>query len=265
MSAIPLPERRPRWVRMPGAALLGLVGELGGAARTALALARAMAAGVDGVDFMRALASFGLGTLMVAALTAAFTGGMLVVQSGLYVRELGATELVGWGSGYTMLREVGPVLLALVFAGRVGSRNAAELAAMGVTDQLAALSALGVEPVRAVAAPRALAIIVSLLALIFVADVVALGGGAIAAKLLLDVSPGEFLRSAQAHLSVIDVINGVVKCAAFSVVIAVISTREGLAARGGATEVGRAAARAVARSAITVIVVDLLITASPLP
>ena len=115
-----------------------------------------------------------LGSLLVLASTAALVGGILVVQAGLYVRRFGVQELVGWFVGFGVLREVGPLVAGLVFSGRVGSRNAAEIAAMVTRDQFEGLRSIGIDVVPVVIAPRAAAMIFSLVSLYFVGSVVSI-------------------------------------------------------------------------------------------
>ena len=88
-------------------------------------------------------------------LTAFFAGGLMVIQSGLFVRSFGAYGLLGFGAGYATLREIGPILIGLMFSGRVGANNAAELGTMTVTEQLDGLRALAIEPDRASSSCRA--------------------------------------------------------------------------------------------------------------
>ena len=88
----------------------------------------------------------GVDSLPIVILTAFFTGGIMVIQSGIFVKRFGAYGLLGFGAGYATLREVGPILIGLMFSGRVGSNNAAELGTMTVTEQLDGLRALAIDP-----------------------------------------------------------------------------------------------------------------------
>jgi phospholipid/cholesterol/gamma-HCH transport system permease protein len=241
-----------------GAGLLSFVRELGG---TALLTQRTFAAAVRERPspklFLSSLDRFGAASLPVLALTALLTGGILVIQSGLVVRRFGIQTLVGWGVGYGVLRQIGPLLSGLLFNGRVGSRNAAELAAMQSREQLAGLRAMGVDPLAAVVAPRAVAMVVALVALGVVSSAIAIGGGVVTAWALLGIEPGVFLRSLQAHVTLADVGANAVKVFVFGVAVAAVSCRCGLSAEGGAAGVGTAAARSVVRAALAIIVLDL--------
>jgi phospholipid/cholesterol/gamma-HCH transport system permease protein len=204
--------------------------------------------------------AFGVGSLPVLASTAALVGGILVVQVGLYVKRFGVQELVGWFVGFGVLREVGPLVAGLVFSGRVGSRNAAEIAAMSTRDQLEGLRAIGIDVVPVVVAPRAVAMAFSLVCLYFVGAVVSVTTAAGAAWLLLNVDGSQFQRSFFARTDVNDLWTGMAKSVAFASAVALISCRAGVSARGGATAVGDAAKKAVVRAAFAIVVLDLCVS-----
>ena len=115
----------------------------------------------------------------IVVLTAFFAGGLMTLQTGPFVKKFGATALAGWGAGYAVLREIGPILIALMFSGRVGANNTAELATMTVTEQLDGLRALAIDPVRFLVVPRVIAMIVMLVALTVIGDLVALLGASV--------------------------------------------------------------------------------------
>ncbi len=211
-------------------------------------------------EALRQGSHFGVGSLTVLTSTAALVGGILVVQSGLYVRRYGIQELVGWTVGFGILRLAGPLVAGLVFSGRVGSRNAAEIAAMSTRDQLEGLRAMGIDLVPAVIAPRAVAMAVSLVLLYFIGAAVSILTAAGTASALLNIDWPQFERSFLARTQVADVVVGVSKSAAFAAAVALISCRSGLAARGGATAVGDAAKSAVVRGAFAIVVLDLLVS-----
>lgn len=244
-----------------GASALGFVREIGA---TAVLLWRVLVAAVRERPSPRlvllGLGHFGAESLPVLAVTALLTGGILVVQSGLIVQRFGVQALVGWGVGYGVLRQIGPLLSGLLFNGRVGSRNAAELAAMQTREQLVGLRAMGVDPLAAVVAPRAVAMVVALVALGLASSAVAIGGGIAVAWAMLGIEPGVFLRSFQAHVTLADLGANVAKAFVFGVAIAAVSCRCGLEAHGGAQAVGSAAAKSVVRAALAIIVLDLIVS-----
>jgi phospholipid/cholesterol/gamma-HCH transport system permease protein len=203
---------------------------------------------------------FGVGSIVVLGSTSALVGAILVVQAGLYVRRFGIQELVGWTVGFGILRLAGPLVAGLVFSGRVGSRNAAEIAAMSTRDQLEGLRAIGVDVVPTVIAPRAAAMAVSLVLLYFIGSVISILTAAASASFLLNIDWPQFERSFLARTQVSDVLTGVAKVTAFALAVALISCRSGLAARGGATGVGDAAKNAVVRGAFAIVVLDLVVS-----
>jgi phospholipid/cholesterol/gamma-HCH transport system permease protein len=210
-------------------------------------------------EMLRQTRAFGVGSLLVLGSTAALVGGILVVQAGLYVRRFGIQELVGWFAGFGILRDVGPLVAGLVFSGRVGSRNAAELASMATRDQLEGLRAIGLDTVRTVVAPRALAMLVSLVGLYFLGSFISIATAALSARLLLGIDGAQFLRSFLERTNLADLGSGALKSVLFAMAVALVSCRAGLLARGGAAAVGDAAKQAVVRGALAIVVLDLAV------
>jgi phospholipid/cholesterol/gamma-HCH transport system permease protein len=111
------------------------------------------------------------------------------------VKRFGATSMVGWGAGYAVLREIGPILIGLMFSGRVGSNNTAELGTMTVTEQIDGLRALAINPIPYLVAPRVLAMMIMLFLLTIIGDLVAISGAALFGKVMLQVELGVFYQS----------------------------------------------------------------------
>lgn len=247
-------------VRVVGRTVLGEVRELGA---MLLMFARSMHAlltlRLGARETLRQAYSFGVGSLPVLAATSALVGGILVVQAGLYVTRFGVHELVGWFVGFGVLREVGPLVAGLTFSGRVGSRNAAEIASMSTRDQLEGLRALGVDVLPVVVAPRGAAMAFSLFTLYLLGSVISIATAALASWVLLDIDGYQFLRSFHERTALEDLVVGSVKSVAFSIAVALISCRAGVQARGGAQAVGEAAKRAVVRAAFAIVVLDLVV------
>ncbi len=243
-----------------GRATLDGLAELGAVLMLALRCARAaITRRMEWREALRQANHFGVGSLLVLASTAAMVGGIIVIQAGLYVGRFGVQELVGWFVGFGVLREVGPLIAGLVFSGRVGSRNAAEIAAMATRDQLEGLRSIGIDVVPVVIAPRAAAMAFSLMALYFVGSVISIATAAGVSDLLIGVDIPQFRRSFFARTEMSDLWTGMMKSLAFSIAVALISCRAGLAARGGATAVGDAAKRAVVRGAFAIVALDLCV------
>ena len=194
-------------------------------------------------------------------MTALFVGALMVVQFASFVKQFGAHGLVGWGTGYAVLREVGPILIALMFSGRVGANNTAELGTMTVTEQLDGLRALAIDPVRYLIVPRVLSMMITLLALTAVGDLVAISGSAIVARFLVGVDWATFVGSFVNNVKVADVANGLIKSIFFGLSISLTSCHFGITVRGGAVGVGRAVNNAVVAAAISIMLLDFFLTA----
>lgn len=243
--------------------LLQLVGsgvrQTGGLALVTVRAARALRH-LDKREFVRSLVRFGFDSLPLGALVAIFTGGILVLLADLNVSRYGARAIVGWAAGYTVLREFGPLFTALVMTGRVGARNAAELASLNIGGQLEGLRGVGVDPFALLVAPRVAASTVGIGLLGAACSVVAIGSAAVFGKLMLDIDVGLFFRAFDELLSWRDLAASAIKTLVFGATIAIVSTRAGLAARGGAQAVGRAAAVAVVSSSAVLTAIDWVLT-----
>ena len=143
---------------------------------------------LDGREFLRNLYKMGNQSVPIVVLTAFFTGGLMAVQASMLVKRFDATGHVGMFGGYSIMREIAPILIALMFSGRVGANNTAELATMTVTEQIDGLRALAINPISYLVAPRMVAMMIALLALTVIGDLVALAGGALCATIMLDLS-----------------------------------------------------------------------------
>ncbi|MFP4597699.1 MAG: MlaE family ABC transporter permease [Persicimonas sp.] len=215
---------------------------------------------LDKPQIWRSLYRVGVKSFPIVVVTALLTGAIMVIQSGLYIEQYGAHGLLGWGAGYSVLREVGPVMIGLMFSGRVGANNTAELGTMKVTEQVDALRALAIDPVRYLVMPRVIAMIVMMLLLVVIGDFTALLGGAITSQLLLGVDMKLFAWSIVEYIKLEDFTHGLWKAVAFGYAIAVISCHFGMQTRGGAVGVGRAVNASVVGSATAIFVLDYFIT-----
>ncbi len=212
-------------------------------------------------ETLRQFHRVGVRSIGVVVATALLTGAIMVIQSGSFVERTGATSLVGWASGTAVLAEVGPILIGLMFSGRVGANNTAELGAMVITDQVEALRVLGLDPVRYLAVPRFLAMIVMLVLLTCVGDLFALLGGAVTCQALLQIDMRVFWQSVfESHLLTYFVM-GLVKGFAFGGAIAVVSCYHGLTVEGGAEGLGRAVNNSVVTAAIAIFVMNFVVSA----
>jgi len=215
---------------------------------------------VDSRELFKNLYKMGNRSVPIVVLTAFFAGGLMVLQSGPFVKKFGATALAGWGAGYAVLRELGPILIALMFSGRVGANNTAELATMTVTEQLDGLRALAIDPIRFLVVPRVIAMIVMLVALTVIGDLVALLGASVVGRAMLDIDWSTMYYSFADNLDTYDFLHGVYKSFAFGGAIAVSSCYFGVTVRGGAVGVGKAVNAAVVAAAVSIMLLDFFLT-----
>jgi phospholipid/cholesterol/gamma-HCH transport system permease protein len=216
---------------------------------------------IDRSELISCLHRMGVKSLPVVATTALFTGGIMVIQAGPIVERYGAQGLLGWGAGFGTLREIGPLLTALMISGRVGANNTAELGTMAVTEQIDALRALAIEPMGFLIAPRLCAVVITLFLSTLFADALALFGAAQCGWALLGVEPSVFYRGLTGELLGFgDVAHGLAKSLIFGLVIGLSSCHFGMATQGGAPGVGRAVNATVVVSAAGIFGLDYLLS-----
>ena len=200
--------------------------------------------------------AIGVGSLTIIILTGFFTGGVLTVQTFPTLKSYGAQSQTGYLVAVSLVRELGPVLCALMVTGRVGSAISAELGSMVVSQQIDAMRALGTDPIRKLVAPRLWALLVSLPLLTVLADVLGIFGGWVTAVTLYSVSSSVFISAVRDGITTDDLIGGVVKPIVFSLIIGTVACRQGLSTEGGTVGVGRSTTRAVVMASIVVIIAD---------
>lgn len=203
--------------------------------------------------------TIGVGSLTIILLTGFFTGGVLTLQTYPTLAFYGAQSQTGYLVAYSLIRELGPVLSALMVTGRVGSAIAAELGTMVVTQQIDAMRALGTDPVRKLVAPRILALLTMLPLLTVAADVIGLIGGAFVANQLFSHPLSLYYSSVLEGITVEDLLGGVIKPLIFGLIIGSISCHKGLSTDGGTVGVGRSTTNAVVLSSIVVIIADFFL------
>ena len=211
-------------------------------------------------DVVQQFDHIGLGSLTVVVLTGLFTGAVLALQTGFTLDQFGARPFVGRLVSASMIKELGPVLTALMLAGRVGSGIAAELGSMVVADQVNALRALGTDPIRKLVAPRVLAGTIMCPILTVIADVVGIFGGWVIAVTQLRVASSLYWSSVFEALFPEDPWMGLIKPFFLGFVIVSIGCHVGLRTRGGTQGVGRSTTNAVVAASVAVLAVDFFIT-----
>jgi phospholipid/cholesterol/gamma-HCH transport system permease protein len=210
------------------------------------------------------LLEFGNATLPIASLMALFIGGVLALQTGSRLAQFGLEGNIGGIVGLSMVKELGPVMTALLVAGRVGSAIAAEVGAMNVYEEIDALKTLDINPVRYLVMPRLLASVVAVPALCMYVDTIGLLGGALVSSVnpQISVSVRLFRLNFQEVVKFSDVMDGVIKSVVFGMVVAITCCYVGLKTTGGPEEIGRAVTRSVVLSFMFIFVLNYIITRS---
>ena len=236
-----------------------LVGGMG--VMTGRVVWRMMRLQFDRSELLRNMYKMAVKSLPIVVVTALFTGGIMVIQAAPIVQRYGAQGLLGWGAGFGTLREIGPLLVALMISGRVGANNTAELGTMVVTEQIDALRALAIDPLSFLITPRFIGIVVTLFLSTIFADVLALFGAAYAGWGILGVPPQIFYNGLTSGLLGLgDVFHGLIKSVVFGIVIAMASCQFGISTSGGAPGVGRSVNATVVFSAAGIFVLDYLVS-----
>jgi phospholipid/cholesterol/gamma-HCH transport system permease protein len=210
-------------------------------------------------DIVEQLDAIGVGSLTVVLLAGLFTGAALALQSGQTLDQFGARPVVGRLVSASMIKELGPVLTALMLSGRVGSGIAAELGSMVVTDQINALRALGTDPVRKLVVPRVLAGFFMTPVLTVVSDFIGIFGGWVVARFTFQVNTGLYWSSVTKGLYVQDAWMGLIKPFVFGFLIVTIACHVGLRTTGGTAGVGKATTISVVAGSVAVIAADFFV------
>ena len=210
-------------------------------------------------DFTTQLDKIGVGSLFIVILTGLFTGMVMALQALIQLKPFAATSYVGGMVAVTMIKELGPVLSALMVTGRVGSAITAEIGTMVVTEQVDAMRVEGTDIVKRLVTSRLKAILVAMPLLTIITDTVSLLGGYLMSA-SYDMNPIMYWKSIPQFMVFQDLIEGVAKPAFFGFVIAMIGCHVGLNTSGGAEGVGESAKRAVVISSVIILVSDFFLT-----
>ena len=203
----------------------------------------------------------GIDSLPIVFLTCLFTGMVLALQSAYQMQKMEAKLYIASLVALSLTRELGPVLTALVVAGRVGASIAAELGTMKVTEQIDALETLATNPIKYLVVPRFIALFFMLPLLTIYGDIVGILGGYMIGVWRLNILSNLYWDMTWNPLKVKDIATGLIKSFAFAVVICIVACYEGMRVEGGAEGVGAATTRAVVVSFILIIAADCLFTA----
>ena len=201
----------------------------------------------------------GVESLPLVIITSIFTGAVTAVQAAYQLKDFVPKIYLGTAIYKSVVIELGPVLTALVVGGRVSASIAAELGTMRVTEQIDAMDAMAIDPVRYLTMPRIVAALIMLPTLTVFADVLAIGGGFFISNASLDISPKIFVEGMKLLFFPRDVMGGLIKAFVFGGIISLMGCSAGLRTIGGAVGVGAAATRAVVTSCVLILVSDYVL------
>lgn len=210
-------------------------------------------------DTILQMDAIGVGSLTIVLLTGFFTGAVFTLQTYPTLKLYGAQDRTGELVAISLVRELGPVITALMMTGRVGSAISAELGSMTTSEQIDAMRALGTDPVRKLVTPRLIALVICMPLLTVLADVAGIIGGWTTATSLFSLTSSTFMNSVSSGITANDLIGGAIKPVFFAVIIGIVSCYKGLTTEGGTVGVGQSTTSAVVMASIIVIIADFFL------
>lgn len=211
-------------------------------------------------EIIRQMDLIGVGSLPIVLLTGFFTGGVLILQTYPTFEYYSLQDQAGKSVATSLIRELGPVLSALMVSGRIGSAISAELGSMVVSQQIDAMRALGTDPNRKLVAPRIIALIFMLPLLTVAADIFGIIGGGIVATGIFNHDYNAYITSVRFGITTADIIGGIIKPVFFGLIIGSIACHKGLSTTGGTAGVGSSTTNSVVLSSIVVIIFDFFLS-----
>jgi phospholipid/cholesterol/gamma-HCH transport system permease protein len=203
----------------------------------------------------------GNASLLMVCVLSFFIGGVIALQTGPVLVERGLASAVGGIVGISMCKELAPVLMSILIAGRIGSAMAAEIGSMRVYQEIDALRTMNINPIHYLVLPRLVAIALALPLLVIFAILVGwLGGALVALNPRIDIPFQAFFTNLREVVEIKDVANGVFKSFCFAIVIAVVSCHQGLVTLGGPRGIGRSVTKAVVNSIVLIVIIDYILT-----
>jgi phospholipid/cholesterol/gamma-HCH transport system permease protein len=204
----------------------------------------------------------GNASLLMVCILSFFIGGVITLQTGPVLVERGLASAVGGLVGISTCKELAPVMMSILIAGRIGSAMAAEIGSMRVYQEIDALRTMNINPIHYLVLPRIVAIAVALPMLVIFAILVGWLGGAVvaAANYRIDIGFQAFFQNLRDVVDIPDVANGVFKSFCFALVIGVVSCHQGLITIGGPRGIGRSVTKAVVNSIVLIVILDYLLT-----
>jgi phospholipid/cholesterol/gamma-HCH transport system permease protein len=208
---------------------------------------------------LRQMEHIGVDSIPLVIVIAIFTGAVSAWQAAYQLKGLAPLSFIGGATVRAVITELGPVLTGIVIAGRVGASIAAELGTMKVTEQIDALEAMSINPIRYLAMPRYLASLIMMPLLVIFANVIATFGSFIVSNFFLDISPNVYIESVRSFFQIQDFIYGIVKAIFFGAVTSLIGCHIGFKTEGGAEGVGLATIRSFVISAASILILDYIL------
>ncbi len=204
----------------------------------------------------------GNASLLMVCILSFFIGGVIALQTGPILVERGLASAVGSVVGVSICKELAPVMMSILIAGRIGSAMAAEIGSMRVYQEIDALRTMNINPIHYLVLPRMTAIAIALPLLVIFAVLVGWLGGAFVcmANNRIEISFAAFFSTLRDVVQVKDVANGIFKSFVFSLIIAVVSCHQGLVTRGGPRGIGRSVTKAVVNSIVLIVISDYILT-----
>jgi len=244
-----------------GHSFLQMLQRLGDAAALCASSLRLLAAPPwQGRHIVLQVYALGVGSLIIIAITGAFTGMVLALQGYYTLAKFGSESMLGSAVALSIIRELGPVLGALMVTGRAGSSITAEIGIMRVTEQVDALEMMAINPRARIIMPRIIATTLSVPLLIALFDVIGIAAGYVIGTDLLDVNPGSFIAEMQAKVTTHDINTGWIKGISFGFLIGVVCTYIGYRATPTTEGVGRATTQAVVTASVGILMLDYILT-----
>jgi phospholipid/cholesterol/gamma-HCH transport system permease protein len=202
----------------------------------------------------------GVGSLPIVIMTGLFLGGVLALQSASTLSQFGAAAFTGQLVSMSMIKEIGPVVTALMVSGRNASGMASELGSMIVTEQIDAMRALGTDPLKKLVMPRIVATVTMMFFLVILSDAVGILGGGLVSVFMLGQDGSQYFHTSYQSLQYPDILQGLIKPIFFGFIVATIGCFYGMKTRGGTQGVGRSTTQAVVVSSVLIIATDFVIS-----
>ncbi len=209
-------------------------------------------------DLLQQMSSIGVDAAGIVLIMAITSGSVFALYTASLASSMGFTEIVGGTLAYAFFNELGPVLGGIAYAARSGAAISAEIGTMVVTEQIDALRAMAVSPIRYLVAPKVLAAVIMLPLLTTLADVVGLGAGMLSSS-MNGIPTASFMASVYKYANASDLTNGLIKSVVFAFLIAIVACQQGLSTKGGATGVGRSTTRSVVLCVMLITIADVFL------